>query len=446
MREVEAVINNVYDRHRDPRVPVDCERVVLQVDDEKKYPIRDIASFVLDSLRNDKTVVLSPDQWEVLTCISYCKTGELGYNAVYCPQCKKVTLHTNSCNNRNCPNCQSMDADAWVENRSAETIEGIAYYHGVATVPDELNPLIYANKSALWGLEMRAASNAVIKLSRDQKHNGFTPGIISVFHPNGSQLFDHPHVHMLISGGGLTPFNKFIETAHDHFFLPAHAVSSVFRGMYMAELKQLYLDHKLILPDPEVFIPYLGRPVDLNDPIEWLNFTSSLYNDRFNFFVKETFNGHGNALRYLGRYVFRTAISNSRIVSYDLEPTPEHPDGWVVFKYKDYNDGGKWKEEGLSAKAFILRFLRHVMPKGFFRVRSTGFLANSIKKESLRLIAELFSREFLISRLQGKSKSEIIALLYNRDVCSCPDCGSKLVLVGRFHSYDVDILSPKMAC
>lgn len=452
----DVVIRNTWNRNSFPDIPEEAEKIVLDVPDDQdennddankglQYPMREIAKFVIPLFENDPSIKLTEEQSKALHKISICKTEECGYNASYCPNCKKITIHTSSCNNRNCPNCQSLDADAWIENKAAETIEGISYFHGVGTTPSELIPLYNANRRELYGLHMRTCAAAVVQLSRDQKHGGFTPAILSTFHPNGSEMLDHPHVHMVISGGGLTRFNTFAEASHKSFFLPQEVVASVFKGMFMNELKKTYAKNELMFPSPELFIPYLGRPVDLNDPIEWLNYVSHLYNDSWKFYIKETFNEHGNAIRYLGRYVYRTAISNSRIVSTELISTDEHPEGWVVFKYKDYRNGGKWEEKGLSARDFILRFLRHVMPKGFCRVRSFGILANSIKKKSLMRIAELRSTVYLISCVHGKSKAQIIAILYGRDVCSCSECGHKLFQINRLLPGEV-IRLPKMAC
>ena len=422
------------------------EAVVNLEDNIDKYPIREIARFAYDSIMNDPNVHLTEEARKALKDISSCKTGELGYNASICPNCHKIVLHTCSCNNRNCPNCQSMEADAWVENKSAETIEGLAYYHGVTTTPSELIPLFNANKKSLFGLLMNSSASAVVTLARDIKHGGFTPAVLSNLHPNGSQLFDHPHVHMLISGGGLDAQHKFVEASHKHFFLPKGAVSSVFRGMFMKGLKKKYDANELVFPAPELFVESMGHPVDLNDPQQWKDYVSHLYSIEWNFFIKETFNGHGNAIRYLGRYVFRTAISNSRIVSTELKSTEDHPEGWVVFKYKDYADGGKWKTEGITPKKFMLRFLRHVMPKGFCRVRSYGLLANSIKQKSLKLIAALRGKNYVVSVLKGKSKTQIMVLLYGESSRSvCPDCHHTLEVYGKFKKDQVDFPN-KMAC
>ena len=231
-----------------------------------------------------------------------------------------------------------------------------------------------------------------------------------------------------------------------HFFLPKGAVSSVFRGMFMKGLKKKYDANELVFPAPELFIESMGHPVDLNDPQQWKDYVSHLYSIEWNFFIKETFNGHGNAIRYLGRYVFRTAISNSRIVSTELESTEDHPEGWVVFKYKDYADGGKWKTEGITPKKFMLRFLRHVMPKGFCRVRSYGLLANSIKQKSLKLIAALRGKNYVVSVLKGKSKTQIMVLLYGESSRSvCPDCHHTLEPYGKLKKEQLSFPN-KMAC
>lgn len=391
-----------------------------------KYIMRDIARYVLPDLINDLTVDLNERQRRTLQDLASCKTGEMGYNASYCPECNKIFLHACSCNNRMCPSCQALDTKIWIENRKAEVIPEISYYHGVATLPSDLDPLTYLNQKNIYALLQKTSAQAIIDLSNSEKYGRFTPGIVSVLHTAGSNLWYHVHAHMIISGGGLTIANKFVETKHKGFYLPEKVVAKVFRGKFLEGLKSLYDDKKLVIPDSS----YFESKDDLNDPIQWLRFIDRLYQKDWVFYIKETYNGNGNALEYLGKYVYHTAIQNSRIVSF-TEANDEFPEGQVVFSYKDYSAKNnqwsyEWKTMSLTPREFMLRFLKHVLPKYYSRVRYFGFLSNPIKTKSLKIIAEWFNRIFLTSFVKGKHKSVLMDIFYGKDIQHCPYCNSLL--------------------
>lgn len=409
--------------------PLDLSSAELEVL-QKEYPIRDIFQYAGSGILNDPNIHLSHQQVKAIRDISLCKTGELGYDAAYCPNCKKVLIHNVSCNNRMCPNCQALEEKIWVEKRKAETIEGISYFHAVATLPDELNPLFFLNQSSLYSLLQQSAGNAIVDMSRSRQHGGFMPGVTSVLHTAGSNMRYHPHVHMIVTGGGLTREKQFVETSHKTFFLPEKAVAAVFRGKFLEGLKHFHDAGKLVLPDST----QMESKIDLNDPNMWKSFINSLYNEDWVFFIRETYNGRGNALEYLGRYVFHTAIKNSRIISF-TQADEKHPEGQVIFAYKDYSVkneyGYAWKQMALTPKQFVLRFIQHVLPKGYSRVRYFGFLANAVKKKNLKLIAQLLGRPFLTSFVCGKSKAQLMEFFFNRDINCCPHCRAKLIKLGR---------------
>lgn len=240
--------------------------------------------------------------------------------------------------------------------RNAELISGIAYYHVIFTVPHQLNALILQNQKELYGLLFSAASESLVTLCRDKKYMGATPGIVSVLHSWGQQLNFHPHLHTMVSGGGLDQSGRFIETRHKGFLLPVQVLGKMFRGKYLSHLKQFYEKGLLSLS---------GSCQHLTDPSEWRTWIDRLYSTTWCPFVKETFNGNGNALEYLGRYAYRTAISNSRIESVT--------DTEVSFRYTDYADQNIKKVKTVSGEEFIRLFLTHVLPQGFHRVRFSGF-------------------------------------------------------------------------
>ena len=346
--------------------------------------------------------------------ISACKTGALGYNVSYCPECGHMVIHACSCNNRSCPNCQYPLEQKWIAQRTSEIIPDIAYYHVVFTVPFELNNLIEANPEELLGLMFHSVTDTLLTLCADKRWLGAKPGIISVLHTWGQKLNYHPHIHTIVTGGGLTTDGKFIEGPHKGYLVPEAVLASVFRGKYMDDLKKLQKKGKLVLPEN------LSK---LRNSYEWKEYVDSLYKKEWLPFLKETFNGKGNAVSYLARYAYRTAISNSRIDSVDA-------DG-VTFHYKDYADGGKQKSLTMDGEKFIGAFLRHILPSGFHRVRFSGFLANSIKAKRLTLIHKLLGRIYKGDPTKEKNMRELILYLFNRDICECPNCKATLVRLAR---------------
>ena len=396
-------------------------------DAEKEFPIRTIFQLFAPFVINDASIVLSSEQKDAIFSISNCKTGELGYNSERCPKCNKLVVHPRSCNNRFCPNCQSLEERKWVEIRKAEVIEGIPYYHVVITIPSELYPIASANRSLIFGYIMKLASETLVELCRSEDYGSFTPCVTAVLHTWSSTMLFHPHVHLILSGGGLTSDNKFKEAPYkkdSKFFIPESVVASMFRGKMIAKLKEAYSDPEIRLNLPS------SSEVCLEDPRQWMNFCDKLYNMKWVAYVKETFNGNGNAIEYLGRYVYRTAISNSRILSI-VSPNEEYPNGLVNFKYKDHADKDKEKVASVTGKEFVLNFLNHVLPKGFRRVRYSGLLSNACKQKNLRRIAEIQKKAYVVSVLKGKKKSEIVQFFFGNNKHTCPFCNSELTYFGK---------------
>lgn len=298
--------------------------------------------------------------------------------------------------------------------RNSELIEKCAYYHSIFTVPFELNGLIYANQKLLYSLMFSCASNALLTLCRDKQHMGATPGIIVVLHTWGQQLNFHPHLHCCLSGGGLTKSGQFTESRHKGFLLPVQAIGKMFRGKFMEKLK-IYYDKGLLSLTHKCSL--------LRNPYRWKEFVDSLYATNWLPFIKETFNGNGNAITYLARYAYRTAISNGRI-----EAVTEKS---VSFQYKDYADGSVSKIKTVTGTQFVELFLQHILPKGFSRVRFSGFLSNCCKTKKLKLIHKLRGTVFMPNPVRGKSMAELLMLLYKKDICTCPKCKGHIIAYPR---------------
>lgn len=371
------------------------------------YPIRSAMQNFYESYAESHAV--SDVQAKAAACISNCKTGDLGYNVSVCPECGHTEIHTCSCNNRDCPNCQAPLEKKWVMDRNSELISGIAYYHVVFTIPHDLNPLVYENQKILYDLLFSAATDSLITLCRDRKYMGATPGIVSVLHTWGQKLNYHPHLHVCLSGGGLTSSGQFIETRHKGFIIPEKVLGKVFRGKYLDGLKALCEKEKL---------SFTGKASKYQNSYEWKEFIDKLYKTSWIPFLKETFNGNGNAVEYLARYAYRTAISNSRVLDVSSET--------VTIRYMDYADHNRKKELELPGEEFVRRFLLHILPKGFHRVRFAGFLANCKKGKSLRHIGALRRTPYTGSPVKGKSISELLMMLYGTDILSCPKCHARM--------------------
>lgn len=371
-----------------------------------EYPVREIFRLFLPKYKQEHPH-MPLHVLKVAESISRCKTGELGYDVSFCPECGTTQIHAVSCNNRNCPCCQAPLEKKWELERNSELIDGIAYYHVVFTVPAELNDLIRSNPVML-SLLFSCARDTLLSLCADKKFMGAKPGIISVLHTWGQKLNYHPHLHICVSGGGITPCGQFVETPHKGFFIPEAVLASSFRGRYLCALKKLYAADELDLSLME----------QLKDADKWKSFTDDLFNARWLPFVKETFNGRGNAVKYLARYSFRTAISNSRIISFDDES--------VTFRYKDYADESVEKTLTVSGVEFIRLFLQHVPPAGFHRMRLSGYLSNRCKQKYLARIHRLRNTIYSGNPYTSMSIAELMLELYSRDIYACPHCNGRM--------------------
>ncbi|MCD8299553.1 MAG: IS91 family transposase [Clostridiales bacterium] len=376
------------------------------------YPIRDAFRKFFTAYK--ATHDLSPSQEKAGFSISSCKTGDLGYNVSYCPECGRTFIHASSCNNRNCPCCQYPQEQKWIAQRESEIIPGIAYYHVVFTVPSELNPLIMANQEELYNLMFRAAADTLLTLCADKRWLGAKPGIIALLHTWGQKLNDHPHIHTIVTGGGLTPSGKFVEGRHKGYLIPAKVIAPVFRGKYLEGLRSFWDKGKLCFPES------LSH---LRNSYEWKNYLDLLYGKKWFPFLKETFNGKGNAVKYLARYAYRTAISNSRVDFVD--------DDSVTFHYRDYSDGSRQKSMTMEGEEFVGAFLSHVLPSGFHRVRFYGFLANCMKQKNLELIYRLLNKAYAGSPVKGMHVRELFLYLFHKDICECPYCKGTVVHMAR---------------
>jgi hypothetical protein len=316
---------------------------------------------------------LTATQRKALSDLARCRTAALGGHVERCLDCGHERIAYNSCRNRHCPKCQALARARWLE-REAKLLLPVAYYHVVFTLPAELSDLALANAKALYEALFTAAAAALREVAANPKHLGARIGVLAVLHTWGQNLHHHPHLHCVCTGGGLAcdergdiAMSPRWVSCRPGFFLPVRVLSRLFRGKYLALLQAVATTGQLRFP---------GRLAALSDPKEFAAWLTPLYAKDWVVYAKRPFGGLEQVLKYLARYTHRVAISNSRLLSL--------AEGAVTFRYKDYAAAKQQKNMTLSAAEFLRRFVQHVLPKGFVKLRHYGLLANRERDERLR--------------------------------------------------------------
>ena len=358
----------------------------------------------------------SDEQCNTIRCIRNCRTSEMGAHVSECESCHSRFIHYNSCKNRHCPMCQGMEVDEWVDLRKEDVLDA-PYFHTVFSIPSQLYPLVYSNQKLLYDAMYHAANKTLAELSADPRHFGARIGYICILHTWGSKLNYHPHLHTIVLGGGLDKNNHWKDKGRS-FFLPVKVMSAVFKKYYLQELKILNESGRL---------KFTGTASGLKNYYSFKELLNSLYETDWIVYTKETFSGAQEVFRYLGKYTHRIAISNRRIVCFD--------DCNVTFMAKDYKDDGKYKPMIISGETFLSRFLLHVLPKGFVRIRYYGILACRCKRDKMTLCRNLIGCEKYLSELRGKTVAEKMKILYNRDITKCSKCNGSLMTHRIFGRY-----------
>jgi len=348
---------------------------------------------------------LSNDQARVVKALTACRTAALGGHKQRCDHCGRETPVYNSCRNRHCPKCQSLDQALWVEAQIHDLLP-VLYFHEVFTLPPCLHPFFRRDPSTAYALLFEAAAKTVVDVCRS--HLGATPGLIAILHTWNQQLCYLPHIHCITTGGGLSLDGTQWIASRPRFFLPVRKLSVVFRGKLLEAFEVALAQGRLRISEAA------GRCLLRRAAIQ-----------KFVVYSKPPMAGPEQVLRYLGRYTHRIAISNERIVAHNLDR--------VTFRYKDRRDGGRRKTLTLSSLEFIRRFLRHVVPRRFVRVRHFGLLANGIKVHRLALARELLDAPAppTPSPPRHESWEETYRRLVGKDPLLCPHCHlGHLVVVG----------------
>lgn len=342
---------------------------------------------------------------KTMSAIERCRTAQLGGHVDQCDSCGYLRISYNSCRNRHCPKCQSLPREKWLAARKRDLLP-VEYFHIVFTIPDLLNPLALRNQRVVYDLLFKAASEALLALSKDPKHLGAEIGFLSILHTWGQNLMDHPHLHCLVPGGGLSlDGQRWISSRG--FFIPVKVLSRLFRGKFLFYLKEAYRGGKL---------KFIGEIRSLGDTPKFQMMMDELYRQEWVVYCKPPFRSAQYVIEYLGRYTHRVAISNNRIVKVEQEK--------VTFRWRDYKDGNKNKQMTLEAFEFIRRFLLHILPNNFVKIRHYGLLSNRNRKTKLRRCREIFgvgsNREQ--QSTESESWEELLFELTGIDPHLCPCC------------------------
>ena len=327
------------------------------------------------AFRDQHGVSLSASQRRAMTAIESCRTAALGGHVEQCGDCGHQRVSYNSCRNRNCPKCQGLARAQWLEDRQAELLD-VPYFHVVFTVPAEVEVIAFQNQTVVYDILFRAASETLCAIAADPEHLGAQIGFLGLLHTWGQNLQHHPHIHFLVPGGGIAPDGQRWIACRPGFFLPVRVLSRMFRGRFLHYLQQAFTAGEL---------SFFSTHHHLHELTAFRRHLSPAWKIDWVVYAKPPFAGPRQVLDYVGRYTHRVAISNNRLLSID--------DGKVRFRWKDYRNGNRQKTMTLQAGEFIRRFLIHVLPDGFHRIRYFGFLGNCHRARKLERCRELLGME-----------------------------------------------------
>lgn len=343
---------------------------------------------------------LSAQQRSVLRAIARCRTAALGGHVDRCAACGHQAISYNSCRNRHCPKCQAQARVRWLAARERELLD-VSYVHVVFTLPHALLPLVRRNAVFVYTLLFHASAATLLEVAADRRHLGADIGLLSILHTWGQTLVRHPHVHCVVPAGGLSrDHRRWIRPRYAGFFLPVKVLSRVFRGKVVAALRRAYRRGELDLT---------GATASLAGAQHWRRFIDGLFRTDWVVYAKPAFGGAPAVLRYLGRYTHRVAISNHRLVAFDGDA--------VTFRWRDYAHGNQWRTMTLASQEFLRRFVQHVLPRGFVRIRQFGYLANACRTTRLATIRALLQQRASIEATPDPAPA-----------WRCPCCGAAMII------------------
>ena len=353
-------------------------------------------------------------QLKVMSAIEGCRTAALGGHVERCEDCSHVRIAYNSCRNRHCPKCQAIAAKEWLADREAELLP-VPYYHVVFTLPAAIGDIAYQNKAVIYGILFKAAAETLITIAADPKHLGARIGLTAVLHTWGSALTHHPHVHIIVPGGGISPDGERWIACRHGFFMPVRFLSRLFRRLFLEQLAAAYLAGQL---------QFFGSRAALADPKTFKQYLAPLRKAEWVVYAKRPFGGPEAVLAYLSRYTHRVAIGNSRLIAFN--------DAGVTFKWKDYRASQQQRAKvmTLAVDEFIRRFLIHVLPSGFHRIRHYGLFANGGRAENIARARQLLDvpeppRQPDDTGCSGDGEPQPSSY-------PCPCCGGRMIVIETF--------------
>jgi hypothetical protein len=351
---------------------------------------------------------VSLDQLKVMSAIESCRTAALGGHVARCEDCAYTSIAYNSCRNRHCPKCQGAAAKEWLANREADLLP-VPYYHVVFTLPAAIADIAYQNKTVIYDLLFKASAETLTTIAADPKHLGARVGITSVLHTWGSALTHHPHVHMIVPGGGISLDGERWVACRPGFFLPVRVLSRLFRRLFL---------EKLIAAHKAGHLTFFGAYATLADPEAFAAYLAPLRRTEWVVYAKRPFGGPQAVLAYLSRYTHRVAVANSRLIAFD------HAN--VTFRWKDYRFDGRDRQKvmTLATGEFIRRFLIHVLPHGFHRIRHYGLLGSGTRADNIARARELLAA----SKPEGQPTEAAV----DHSKPDCPCCGGRMIIIEVF--------------
>ena len=357
---------------------------------------------------------VSLDQLKVMSAIESCRTAALGGHVLRCENCSHTQISYNSCRNRHCPKCQGAAAREWLAEREAELLP-VPYFHVVFTLPARIADIAYQNKAMIYDLLFKASAETLITIAADPEHLGARVGVLSVLHTWGSALTHHPHVHMIVPGGGFSLDGTSWVSCRPGFFLPVRVLSRLFRRLFL---------EKIVTAHAAGELQFFGEHAALRERKAFAAYLAPLRSREWVVYSKRPFGGPEDVLRYLARYTHRVAISNSRLVACD--------DKGVTFKWKDYRLEGheRYKLMTLATHEFIRRFLIHVLPAGFHRIRSYGLLASGKRAENIARARQLLALPLLpVEAIKAATAKPDEPQAPEHP---CPCCGGRMIIIETF--------------
>jgi Putative transposase/Transposase zinc-binding domain len=364
--------------------------------------------YAFRAAQNDR---LSHAQCRVMAAIEACRTAALGGHVERCEDCGETRIAYNSCRNRHCPKCQGLARLQWLANRRADLLP-VPYYHVVFTVPEAIAAIALQNKAVVYNILFKAAADTVRLIAADPQHLGAETGMIAILHTWGQTLTHHPHIHCLVPGGGMASDGRWIN-CRPGFFLPVRVLSRLYRRLFLERLQAAFEVGDL---------SFFGNLAPLVEPCAFAEHLKLVRRINWVVFAKRPFAGPQTVLDYLGRYTHRVAIANSRLLACE--------NGQVRFRWRDYRAGSKSKVMTLNADEFIRRFLLHVLPTGFRRIRHFGFLANACRASKLPAIRAVLQAPEPTPLVEPADYRERYAILTGHRIDVCSACGGRMVEIG----------------